>query len=295
MAALTASMASMGSRYCRPMPAVRTPDGNDVAAYDFGGRGPALVLAHATGFHARVWLPAVERLTDAFHCYGFDARGHGDSEPAPLGDYRWSGFATDVLAVIEHFGLDRPLAAGHSSGGALLVLAEERRPGTFAGLWCYEPIILPSDDVLPPSAENPLSGGARKRQDRFESFDAAFDNYRSKPPFDRLDHQALRAYVDHGLEDDGDGGLRLKCRPEDEARMYEMMPEHGAFRGMADVRCPVALNCGSETDAFGEPVIKLLAARLPEATVEVHPGLGHFGPMEDPAAVAASIRRAFGA
>ena len=74
-----------------------TPDGVAIASYDFGGNGPDMILAHATGFHAMVWRPVIERLTDAFRCIAFDERGHGDSGKAPNDDYDWRGFATDVL------------------------------------------------------------------------------------------------------------------------------------------------------------------------------------------------------
>jgi pimeloyl-ACP methyl ester carboxylesterase len=36
------------------------------------------------------------------------------------------------------------------------------------------------------------------------------------------------------------------------------------------------------------------AARLPRSTVEVLPGIGHFGPLERPEVVAESVRRALG-
>ncbi len=46
-----------------PVPPAHAPvmvtgsGGLRLAAYGFGGAGPPLVLAHATGFHAHVWLP----------------------------------------------------------------------------------------------------------------------------------------------------------------------------------------------------------------------------------------------
>jgi pimeloyl-ACP methyl ester carboxylesterase len=54
----------------------------------------------------------------------------------------------------------------------------------------------------------------------------------------------------------------------------------------------VALACGERTDAFGPSFIRADAAELPHATVEVIPGVGHFGPMQQPAVVAASLLRA---
>jgi pimeloyl-ACP methyl ester carboxylesterase len=280
------------------MARVRTPDGNEVAVHDLGGDGPPLLLAHATGFHGRVWDPVAERLGHRFHCFAFDERGHGDSDPAPGDNYDWNGFATDALAVID--GLDlggQPLrAAGHSCGGALLLLAEQRRPGTFDRLWCFEPVMMPVEGLpnLPAGSDNPLAAGARKRRPVFASKQAAFDNYASKPPFDILDPAALRAYVDHGFVDQPDGSVRLKCDPENEARTYEMGMTHDAFGRLTEVKAPVTVVCGELTDAFPEPFIRLIAERLPDGTAEVMPGLGHFGPLQDPAAIAASILRALG-
>ena len=97
-------------------------------------------------------------------------------------------------------GLDRPCGFGHSCGGAALLLAEEARPGTFAGLYCFEPVIYPGDDPLAPTFEgNPLAAGALRRREAFGSRREAIANFAGKAPFDRLDPDALAAYVDNGF------------------------------------------------------------------------------------------------
>lgn len=277
------------------MPRFTTSDGVEIAAFDLGGDGPPLLLAHATGFHAMTWQPLAVALADRFHCYAFDERGHGDSGKAPGDDYRWEGFALDALAAVDGFGLERPLALGHSCGGALLLLAEQQRPGTFAALACFEPIVFPLDEPAPPNPDSPLAVGARRRREVFDSKDAAYERYASGPPFAALDPAALRAYVDHGFEELADGTVRLKCRGEDEARVYTMGSAHGAYQRLGEVACPVHLMCGSDTDAIGPDTLRAQAARLPQATVEVFDGLGHFGPLEDPARVGASVATALAA
>ena len=249
-------------------PRVTTSDGVDIATYDLGGDGPPLLLAHATGFHGRVWLPVAEALRSRFRCVAFDARGHGDSGKAPDGDYDWRGFADDTVAVIDGLGLGRPRAVGHSSGGAALLLAEEARPGTFASLYCYEPVVPRVEDrpaspapvateavapepVAPDS--NLLAAGARRRREVFASRDAAFANYVAKPPFNRFDPDCLLAYVRYGFDDLADGTVRLRCRGEDEARVYEMAVRHRGFQHLDLVTCPVTLACGGADAHFGQP------------------------------------------
>ncbi len=273
------------------MPAFPSSDGFHVAAWDLGGDGPPLLMAHATGFHGLVWRPMAAELRD-FHCYSFDERGHGDSSRPPDHSYDWTGFADDTLAVVEGFGIERPFGVGHSAGAAALLMAEAFRPGTFRAFYLWEPVVMPFDGPVGPQ-DNPLSEGAVRRREYFSSREEAFENYASKPPFSVLHPDALRAYVDGGFADTDDGQVRLKCRPADESQVYRMGSAHPAFSRFADVQCPVVIACGSETNAFGPQLIELQAARLPHARTEVLEGLGHFGPLQDPATVAAAVRRAF--
>jgi pimeloyl-ACP methyl ester carboxylesterase len=273
------------------VPGFPSSDGFDVAAWDLGGDGSPILMAHATGFHGLVWRPMASELGD-FHCYSFDERGHGDSSRPPGHSYDWTGFADDALAVVDGFGLERPYGVGHSAGGAALLLAEAARPGTFRALYVYEPVVMPIDGEPEPH-DNPLSAGALRRREFFPSKDEAFANFAAKPPFSALAPDALRAYVDHGFADTDDGQVRLKCRPADESQMYRMGSAHRAFSKFPEIQCPVVVACGADSDAFGPALIEMQAARLPHARTEVLTGLGHFGPLQDPAAVAAAVRRAF--
>ncbi len=275
------------------MPIAPSADGVPVAYSALGGRGPAILFAHATGFHGHVWRPVAAQLADSFSTYVFDERGHGDTPASPSGQ-SWLGFALDALAVVDAAGLRRPYGVGHSAGGAALLLAELHRPGTFEALWLFEPILPPPEASRIPGAGAALAAGARRRREVFPDRQAAYDTYASKPPFSILEPDALRAYVDFGFDDLDDGQVRLKCRGEVEAATYEMSVEHGTAGRLEEIDCPVLLAAGALTETpFGPPMMELLADRLPAGRAEAFAGLGHFGPMERPAEVATSIRRWF--
>lgn len=266
-----------------------------VAYHDLGGRGPTLLLAHATGFHGHVLQPVAAALAADFRVVVFDMRRHGETAAPPDGRFDWHGFARDAVAVVEANHLDRPFAAGHSAGGAALLLAELAAPGTFRALYCYEPVVVPLGDAPGASGGNALAARARRRRDSFASRDTAYEHYAARAPLAGFHPEVLRAYVDHGFEDAGDGSVRLKCRPEDEARTYEMGMRHGAFERLGEITCPVHIACGAASDAFGPEVTELQASQLVRGRAEVMDGLGHFGPMTHPGRVAESIRAAFAA
>lgn len=261
-----------------------------ISYYDFGGNGPDLLLAHATGFCAAVLGPIAEALRDRFRCVAFDMRAHGRSGRPADGDLDWHGFAHDVVAVTDHLGLRAPLGFGHSCGGASLLLAEQARPGTFSGLYCYEPVIYPGETPLAPSLEgNPLSASALRRRSGFDSREDALANFRSKAAFHRIRPDVLEAYVDNGFAPAPGGGISLRCLREDEAEVYAHGFAHDAFARLPEVRCPVLFSCGAETDGFGPDFLDLFAARVADSRTVALPGLGHFGPLEDPDALARSV------
>jgi len=266
------------------------PDGVGVAWYDLGGEGPDLLLAHATGFCGPVLAPLAHHLRPSFRCVALDLRGHGATGAPERWDFDWHGFAADVLAVVDRVGLETPFGFGHSCGGAALLLAEEARPGTFAGLYCFEPVVYPGEEPLAPTFEaNPLAAGALRRRQEFGSRHQALANFAGKAPFDRLDPDALAAYVDNGFAPVPGGGIALRCRAEHEAQVYAHAFSHDAYARLGAVACPVTLACGAATDAFGPPLLERFARRLHRPTTVVLPAVGHFGPLENPAAVAASV------
>lgn len=272
---------------------ISSADGTPIATYDLGGAGDDLLLVHATGFCAGVWTPIATQLV-GHHLATLDVRGHGRSG-IPAAGMHWDGTAADVLATVDALGLDRPFGVGHSMGGASLMLAEQARPGTFRGLWLFEPIIFPPMPPTHDATGNSLADGARRRRSRFDSPLAAYENFAAKPPLSDLTPAALSAYVQYGFERRDDGTVELRCRPEVEASTYEMGGVHHAFDHLGEVSCPVTVVRG--TDRFPGPAAfaPRIAQELPDARLEEHPELGHFGPLQDPEAMAASIEFAVGA
>lgn len=269
---------------------LRSSDGVQVAVHDLGGgRGlPDLLLVHATGFCAQVFSRLAVHLGSAFRCWAVDLRGHGlTTSPDDL-DYAWSGFAADVLAAVDGLELDDPFALGHSSGGAAVLLAESDRPGTFRGLWCYEPIVWPDPGQARDRAEW-LAEGAARRRARFPSADEAYANFASKPPLSALASAALRAYVDHGFAPEPDGSVVLRCRPEVEATIYRRAVTEDRFPLLAEVACPTVVAAGGRSDAITPAIARRQVDRLPAGRLRVFDRLGHFGPLEDPGLVAEAV------
>lgn len=273
---------------------------NDVTltVHDFGGDGPDVLFAHATGFHAMVWEPIIRQLPQ-FRCLAVDLRAHGDSTAPVNRKLEWEGFADDILSVVDHFSLTNPRAVGHSKGGASLLLAEIARPGTFAMMYLYEPVVMPPVMATGYQSDNPLSNGARKRRSSFPSKEDALANYQAKPPFSVLHPDALAAYVDYGFTemanpDENGNTVTLKCRPENEAEVYAHGSAHQAYLSLGEVQCPVTIAVGNETygpAAFGPGLVD----GLPHGTLRSYPDLAHFGPLENPEKIAQEICDAFAA
>jgi pimeloyl-ACP methyl ester carboxylesterase len=272
------------------MQSVTSHDGIDIVLHTLHA-GPSdhrpVVFAHATGFHGLVWGPVAAHV-DA-PAYSWDARGHGASVTPTDHDFDWRDFGADALAVVEHLNLEtRPIGVGHSMGATSLVMAELARPGTFAALMLYEPIIIAPGFAAPDEQGNQLAIGARRRRQSFASRAAALDHYRTRAPLSGLDPACLAAYVEHGFVEQPDGTVSLACRPHDEAEVFDASLRHDTFARLGRLRCPTTVAISGDNGGaalFGGSV----AAAIGGASVMVFGSLTHFGPLEDPARFAAVI------
>lgn len=77
---------------------------------------PAVLLGPSLGSTVAMWSPQVSELARVLRVVRFDHRGHGGSPVTP-GPYTVEDLGGDVLALIDHLGLDRVHYAGLSLGG----------------------------------------------------------------------------------------------------------------------------------------------------------------------------------
>ncbi|MGH9131241.1 MAG: alpha/beta fold hydrolase, partial [Acidimicrobiales bacterium] len=174
-----------------------------------------------------------------------------------------------------------------------LLLAEIARPGTFAGIYAFEPVVFapPPSGVL--DLSSPLADMTRRRRESFGSREEAHANFLSKPPLSGFDPAALRAYLDHGFEELAGGEVRLRCGRNHEADMYMAGRAHDAWDHLGEIACPVTVAYGERSDFMDAASAGELASRLARGEVELVGGVSHFGPMERPGEVAGSAMAAF--
>ncbi len=103
------------------------------------GTDPApFLLVHGLASNARLWDGVAVRLAGAGHvAVAVDLRGHGRSSK-PAGPYDVPTVADDLAAVIAVLGLRRPVVAGQSWGGNVVVELAARHPSATRGIVCVD-------------------------------------------------------------------------------------------------------------------------------------------------------------
>lgn len=266
---------------------VTRPDGVAIAVHELGGHGEPFLFAHATGFCAPMYRPLARALAHRFRVVAVDARGHGVSSPPPDGAMDWDEMAADLLGVVDALGGGPLHAFGHSLGGALVLLAEHARPGTFRSAFLFEPIVWPAG--MARTGPNVMADAARARRPVFASRAEVLWRYSSRPPLDALRADALHAYVQHGFVEQPDGSVRIACDPEHEARVFEAEVKV-TTTAIAHLQLPVTVACG-----YDEPgpnpgrLAPDVVEALDRAVLRRYDHMGHFGPFQDPVTVGRAV------
>jgi 3-oxoadipate enol-lactonase len=77
---------------------------------------PWLVLSNSLAADHTMWDDQIDDLTRRYRVLRYDTRGHGASD-APEGPYDFSMLVADVVAVMDHHGIDKVTYMGLSLGG----------------------------------------------------------------------------------------------------------------------------------------------------------------------------------
>lgn len=115
-----------------------------LAIEDTPGERGDIVLLHGLTATRRYVVMGSTALARAGHrVIAYDARGHGESDPAQPYDY--PALAADLLGVLDERGVGRAVLAGASMGAHTAVRFALDHPGRVAGLVLITPAYLPDE------------------------------------------------------------------------------------------------------------------------------------------------------
>ncbi len=111
--------------------------------WDAGPGAETVVLLHGGGQTRHSWKRTAERLARRGRtALALDARGHGDSEWHPRGDYSLDGFVSDLLALLATIE-GPPVLVGASLGGITSLTAAGEHPGLVRALVLVDIVVHP--------------------------------------------------------------------------------------------------------------------------------------------------------
>src|SRR5437763_3746476 len=99
---------------------------------DGGAGGVPVVFHHGLGSDWTCWQSQLDHLRATRRAVAFDARGHGESDRAPV--YSIGALADDLDRVVTQLGISRFVLVGHSFAGTVLSAYAGRHPEKLAAL-----------------------------------------------------------------------------------------------------------------------------------------------------------------
>lgn len=231
---------------------------------DTGGTGVPVVFLHAATGSSRVW----EYQTPAFVARGYrviayDRRGWGRSSVDPSGPQPGTA-ADDLLALVDHLGIDRLHLVATAAGGAVAFDFALSFPERVRSLVMANTIGGVQDDDY-------LELGRRLRP---------APQFNDMPPDFRELSPSYRAANPHGTQRWLD--LERLSRPAGPLTPAQTMKNRITFSALEGVTIPTLLLTG-DADLYTPPsVLRLFSARIRQAESLVVPETGHSAYWEQP-------------
>ena len=162
-----------------------------------------MVAVHGITANSHCWLAVARALDGRAELVAVDLRGRAASNALPP-PYGMEAYSRDLLAVLDHFGLERAVLVGHSLGAYAVARFAADHPDRVSAVLLVDGGLaapLPAD-VDPQAVVAAVLGPALARlKQRFATREAYFDWWRAHPAFAHGDvsDADLIAYADHDL------------------------------------------------------------------------------------------------
>lgn len=264
--------------------------------HDYGGGGPMLHFAHANAYPPGSYRLFLNALAKNFQVLAIKHRPlWPTAQPEEMKS--WHRIADDLVAFFDQQNLRGVIGVGHSLGGVATMIAAVKRPELFSQIVLIDPVFLAPHllAIVEERVQNqeepfefPMVSVAQRRRDWWSSRAAAYEHLRPKPVFARLSDEAMWDFINYGLADDTNGGVRLAFPKAWEARIYSIPPTF-IWDYVPQISQPTLAIRATESDTLFPLAWQHWQQIQPQATFMELPDTTHLLTMEKPEQVASLI------
>jgi pimeloyl-ACP methyl ester carboxylesterase len=255
--------------------------------YEADGSGPTVVLIHAGVANLRMWDPLVPALSDRYRVIRYDTRGYGQTEA----EHTEFSNRDDVVAVLDHLGVERATLVGTSRGGIIAIDTVIEHPALFEGLGVVAGGVggldLPAPEGDPESIaalqkmwEDAEKATEAKDWESVAAFETRWWVDGPGQPTDRVD-PVLREKVHHWI-------LSTYQAEKEEGIPRRLDPPAAGRLGEIDI--PVLVIYGNLDEVETGIASKYLADNVAGAELIEYEGAAHMLTLEQPDRFAADLR-----
>ena len=244
-------------------------------------RLPPMLLLHGMRDCARSWDAFAESMSADFRAVALDSRGHGDSDGAPPGGYRFADHVSDVAAAVERLRPPNPVIVGHSAGGRYAWSYAAENPDRVRAL-----IVVDIDpDPFNPQTASDFARIARE-PDAYPTIERFIERLRERQPLADAETLARQARFLSKPAPGGGFAWKADARATTE---YERPDLWDSWRAIA---CPVLLVRGRQSRLLTHETAVRMREALPPAQVRLAEleGGGHWFHQDFPGAFEAAAR-----
>lgn len=241
-----------------------------------------LVLLHGTPFSSFIWRSIAPALARHHQVYVWDMPGYGASDTFGGQDVSLAAEEQVFAELLDHWGLEEPTVVAHDSGGAIALGTHLRRGTRYRRLALIDAVALPPWGS--PFAQ--LVGDHANVFERLapEAHRALLREYLSSASTG-LHPATLDALAAPWLDDDGRSAFyRQLAQRRTDWRYTDQIQD-----GYSTIAVPVLLCWGADDAWVPADRGRELAARIPQARLEIIPGAGHLLPEDRPAELVAAL------
>jgi pimeloyl-ACP methyl ester carboxylesterase len=246
------------------------------------GGWPHVVFLHAGIADQRAFTGVMELLSPDVDVLAYDRRGFGATT------YRRETHdpVADLCAVLDAAGMDRAVLVGNSQGGQIALNVALTRPQRVSGLV----LVAPGVSGAPETADDEIGADAAAIWATLEAAEAAGD-------LDALNRGEIRLWLDGPTAPEGriPGAIRQLVLDMNHIALHAPHPGRereppDAWSRLAEVGCPTLVVAGDLDLPHFASRCRFLVEHMPNARLEVMPGVAHLPALEQPEAFARLLR-----